>query len=172
MKPNKTTILCLLSLLYGCAFLGSKAHVYNCGSLIKIQNAAIITIADEQGIPAENDSLLDLTFKNEIKEKLTQKQLFYFEFYNEIDSLNAEKVKKYDALIIFKRKLIWPIGPYSDSKVEISIYDTKSNTLIMYVSHNTDLGNSYWKNPKLPGTLIDATNGAINKLNVKLNKLK
>ncbi len=171
MKYQLIVIFCFLSIIYGCAFLGSKARVYDAERLYEIKNVAIVTLAADQGIPANIDSLLDSTFTNTIRERLTQNNLFGFMFFKEVNNSNLEEVKKYDALITFRRKLNRPFGMYADSKVEISILDMKTNSKIMYVSHNTDLGNSYWINPRLPGTLIDATNGAINKLNSKLNKL-
>jgi hypothetical protein len=60
----------------------------------------------------------------------------------------------------------------TDSNVKLSLIDRKTNDLLMVSSHGTKFENSYWMTPVLPRTLLDATDGALNAMEKKLNQIQ
>lgn len=181
---NCIILFSLLNIFSGCAFLGSRAFIYDKALLTKADNIVIMTLNSEQNVPVNIEIMLDSTFTNTIEKRLSEnnyprvKLLDKFSATNisvtngNISINNPNYFKKYDAILVFERKLQWPLGMSADTKVEITMYDLNSRKPIMHISHNTTFGNSYWMNPTLPQTLIDATNGAIDKLIKKMDKYR
>lgn len=143
-----------------------------------------MTLDAQQNLPVSIEKILDTTFTNTIEKRLSKNNYPHVKLLDKFSAAdvkvingtisinNPDRFKTYEAIMVFERKLQWPYGVSADSKVEITMYDLKTRKPIIYVSHNTNFGNSYWMNPVLPQTLIDATNGAIDKLIKKLDKAK
>lgn len=174
----------ILAFLYSCAPLGSRTKIYNDFDFKQENNYAVLTFSDNENIPDKFNNIIDSAFQITIENRLDSLKINYKFFISSL--LDFEKVKEenfsdikidseifygFDYLLICIRKIRKPLGLHADSDVKLYII-SKDRKLFIKSKHNTDLGNSYWLNPPLPQTLIDATNGAFNSLEKKLKKNK
>lgn len=172
----KYGIIGLTIFLMSCAALGSRTRIYNARKIDGIKTVGLITKRFDQPRNTYH-KIIKESFTKTLIEGLEKKCLFKIVV---LDTMENEKldIKSYvtneavDALLVADWKLINPYSMVTDSKVQLSILDKETKEVLLFSSHGTKFGNSYWMTPLLPTTLLDATEGALNTMekNIKSKK--
>ncbi len=165
MPKVSILIFAISVIISSCVAFGSKTYVYNSYKLDKIKSIGLITKRADQPRNLYHN-LIKAAFTNNLIQKLSEANLFRVvildtmenETFN-IDSFHTNE--NVDALLLAEWKLRYPEQNISDSKVELYLIDKDSKEVILKSSHNSNFGNSYWRTPLLPRTLLDATDDAI-----------
>jgi len=172
----KYIIIGLSVCLMSCAALGSKTRVYNDKKIGDIKTVGLITKRFDQPRNPYH-KIIKESFTQTLLERLDKTGMFKIIVLDTMENENLN-IKSYmtdarvDALLIADWKLINPNNMFTDSKVQLTLLDKETKEVVMISSHGTKFGNTYWMNPSLPKTLLDATEGAINSMekNIKSKK--
>lgn len=161
-------------IISSCATLGSKTHIYNLSELDKIKTVGLITRRSDQPRNIYHKMIKE-AFTSNLIQKLTESYLFNIVILDtmENETLNINTLQtseNVDAYLLVDWKLRFPENYTSDAKVELSLLTKDSKELILMSSHNTSFGNSYWRTPILPKTLLDATDDAITTMTKHIKK--
>jgi len=162
--------------LMSCAALGSKTKVYNDTKVKSIKTVGLITKRYDQ--PRNGfHKIVKESFTRTLIAELDRAGLFRVVVLDTMENerLNIksyETDKPVDALLIAEWKLTQPYSIITDSKVSLSMVDKNTKELLLHSSHGTKFGNSYWMMPSLPGTLLDATKGAVKTMEKNIRKEK
>ena len=163
-------------LFMSCATLGSRTRIYNEGKVQNIKTIGLITKHFNQPRNPYH-KIIKESFTRALISELETKNLFKVVI---LDTMENEQlnINSYvtdapiDALLLAEWKLAIPQSMVSDAKVKISLLDKETKELLLISKHGTKFGNSYWRVPALPKTLIDAVNGSVATLekNIRLKE--
>ena len=174
----KILSIILLSLfVQSCSWIGSRAIVLN-KPAHQLNHVAVIIAQDE--VFETNGSISEYyLFIKTIAEELAKKKIFHFTILDrkypidafddlQLSLLGIELMEHYDAYMICTPRLK---GRFNH-KVELRLYQSYPTRQLIYVSHNTSMGNSYMWYPNPTSTLLDATMGVVEALDHRYRKMK
>jgi hypothetical protein len=154
--------------------LGTSSKIHRAPTR-PLRNVAVLIASDNVFADGAIDGQIFLLTKS-IAEELSDRKLFKYKILDkkyssqaltdlETSLLGAELREQYDAMLI-----CFPRTEFNANKVVMRLYQTAPAFEIVRVSHSTHMGNSYWFPQTSNAMLIDATQGAMDRLEKTLKK--
>jgi hypothetical protein len=170
----KLILLLSAIILSSCSMLGTSSKIHR-EPTRPLRNVAVLIASDHVFADGAIDGQVFL-FTKSVAEELSDRKLFKYKILDkkysmqaltdlETSLLGVELREQYDAMLICS-----PKTEFNANKVVMRLYQTAPAFEIVRVSHSTRLGNSYWFPGGGEGMLIDATHGAMDRLEKTLKE--
>jgi hypothetical protein len=170
----KLTLFLSAFILCSCSMLGTWSKIHHAPTR-PLRNVAVLIASDNVFADGAIDGHIFL-FTKSVAEELSDRKLFKYKILDkkysiqalndlETSLLGVELREQYDAILICS-----PRAQFNSNRVVMRLYQTEPAFEIVHVSHSTHLGNSYWFAQTGEGMLIDATHGAMDRLQQTLEK--
>ena len=172
----KLTLIVPALTLCSCSILGTSSKVHR-EPTRPLRNVAVLIATDNMFADVATDGQIFL-FTKSIAEELSDRKLFRYKILDkkysiqalndlETSLLGVELREQYDAMLICS-----PRSEFNANRVVMRLYQTTPAFEIVRVSHSARMGNSYWFPQTSGAMLIDATHGAMDRLEKTLKKFE